>query len=214
MSRSTVIIGIDTLVVCRYNLYMYTLDKSTFYKALQSAGYLSARDLCRQIGIHRNSLSAYLSGKGVLPEVIEKTVQALRVNVTDILVNRDKSSCFPGQEIYPIVDHLYEKFPNFSFFLFGSRARGKFKKFSDFDLGVYSASKISFEEYLKVVEEKSVIEEDFPYLIDLVNLSSADSDFIENIENDLILLAGKQTDLYRLLATKVKLGAGHETKRF
>lgn len=179
---------------------MHIIEKTNFYKALHAAGYQSARELCRQIGIHRNSLSGYLTGKGVLPDVIEKALAALNIKAADILTEVVELEDQPGHEVFSIVDQLHDKFSQYSFFLFGSRAREKHKKFSDFDVGIYPQRGIPFEEYLKIVQEKTIIVEDFPYMIDLVNLTSADDDFLMKVKNDLILLAGEKTDLMALKA--------------
>ncbi len=73
-------------------------------------------------------------------------------------------------------------------YIFGSRATGKFKKFSDIDL-LYVPSKhqsVSLSTLSKII--MSLEESDFPYKIDLVNADEIAASYKDNIEKDMIEL--------------------------
>jgi len=72
-------------------------------------------------------------------------------------------------------------------FLFGSRANGKFQKFSDIDL-LYKEGKNSLSDSF-IYERLSFIEESsFPYKIDLVNDKSLAKSYRDSVEKDKVKL--------------------------
>ena len=111
--------------------------------------------------------------------------------------NSNDDDCFA--DIFKIIDKISEKFPAYTFVLFGSRAKKKNKKYSDIDIGVYSRKGISHIEFLKILHFTKDIEEGIPYFIDLANFNNADSDFLINISNSLTFLAGKRFDFMKLM---------------
>ena len=74
--------------------------------------------------------------------------------------------------------------------LFGSRARNENRDYSDYDLGIYSASGIEHKQYLAMIELKDHLSEDLPFYIDLINLNTANPSFIKNISSDWRLVSG------------------------
>jgi predicted nucleotidyltransferase len=60
-------------------------------------------------------------------------------------------------------------------FIFGSRATGKAKKFSDFDIGIWG--KKSVPSHLIVLIEEALEESDLPYKVDLVDFSLVPAKF-------------------------------------
>lgn len=73
-------------------------------------------------------------------------------------------------------------------YLFGSRAAGKYKKFSDIDLFYICAvdHKISGDVIYKIVSD--IEESDFPYKLDLVNYDELAMSYRKNIDLEKILL--------------------------
>jgi predicted nucleotidyltransferase len=86
-----------------------------------------------------------------------------------------------------IVTKILSKY-EYSFFVFGSRAKAQCKKLSDLDLF-----------YIEEIPQKiiTMIEEEFedsdlPYKVDLVNYNTCDRDFKERINKSYIRLQGSK----------------------
>lgn len=77
------------------------------------------------------------------------------------------------------------KSPDAKFYIFGSRANGKYKQYSDVDIAIDCPDMTS--------DQKSKLESDFenstfPYEIDIVDLNIIKENFKNIIKNDLIEL--------------------------
>ena len=75
--------------------------------------------------------------------------------------------------------------PSAKFYIFGSRAKGKHKEYSDVDIAIDSQDLTS--------ETKSKLELEFenstfPYEVDIVDLNSIKETFKNLIQNDLVLI--------------------------
>ncbi len=75
-----------------------------------------------------------------------------------------------SNEIYTQIQNIVKKYNNYIFKIFGSRARGDFKNYSDIDIAVIG--KVSKEDKFKILNEFDVL--DLPYTVDIV--------FTENIQ--------------------------------
>ena len=62
---------------------------------------------------------------------------------------------------------------DYQIFLFGSRAKGDFRKNSDYDIGILGKEKMDLREYLAV--KRSL--DELPYSIDLVDFGRASPEF-------------------------------------
>ena len=71
-------------------------------------------------------------------------------------------------------------------FLFGSRAKGDFRKNSDFDIGIESVKFDTFRR-LKVKFDNFWEESIVPHKVDLVYFDHADSDFKKIAKRDIII---------------------------
>ncbi|MDA2935675.1 nucleotidyltransferase domain-containing protein [Patescibacteria group bacterium AH-259-L05] len=60
-------------------------------------------------------------------------------------------------------------------FIFGSRATGKAKKYSDYDIGIWSKKPIPSS--TKILIEEALEESDLPYNVDIVDFSFVDKKF-------------------------------------
>ena len=101
-----------------------------------------------------------------------------------------KSKQSHAQEIASLIDQLQYSFPSYCYTLFGSRARGTDKKYSDFDIGIYCKDKIDFAAYSKLLNLVGDWNENELSTVQLVNLNEADPDFLNEIRKDLIFLSG------------------------
>ena len=80
-----------------------------------------------------------------------------------------------GKEILEIKNTILpmKELKDYQIFLFGSRARGNFRKNSDYDIGILGKEKMKIREYLEV--KRSL--DELPYSIDLVDFNRVTSDF-------------------------------------
>lgn len=74
---------------------------------------------------------------------------------------------------------------NGKYYIFGSRAKGTFKEFSDVDIAIdLNPNKLEPETLAKILIdfEDSL----FPYKVDIIDLNGIDKKFFDYIKNDLI----------------------------
>lgn len=173
---------------------MVILDAGRFWEALKRKGYTSASELAQNLGIHRNTIQRYLSGKNVLPENLEKVLRALSLKFSEALIEKKESASPQMETLAAVVDKLHREFPEATFILFGSRAEGRARQYSDWDIGVYSRDGIAHALYRKIALRKDDLEEGLPYFIDIVNLNRADLAFLRDISKDWVFLTGSQQD--------------------
>lgn len=84
-----------------------------------------------------------------------------------------------------LLDVLREYLPdgNVKFYVFGSRAKGSYKEYSDVDIALKGENEIPFENLLKL---KSEFENStFPYEVDIVDLNTISKNFLNIIKDDL-----------------------------
>ena len=103
-----------------------------------------------------------------------------------------------AREIEPLVDALCARYPEVTLVLFGSRARGSARRYSDYDLGVCSDPPLTLRRYLQIVERKCDLEEDLPFFVDLVDLDRVSDAFLREISEDWIFLHGDRKTWLRL----------------
>lgn len=176
---------------------MFVLDTTKFREAVKERGYRSLGELARSLGMHRNTIHFYLSGHRVLPAQFEKMIQSVGLTPTDILVEKgEKFSSL--QEIAPVVDQLHREFPEVTFVLFGSRARGRSHRYSDWDIGLFSRTGLPHPLYRKLLRRRDELVESLPLMVDLVNLNRADVSFLKNISKNWVFLTGRQQDWVEL----------------
>jgi len=138
-------------------------------------------------------LSYYLSEKAVISKGLTKILDALDLEISEAVIRKEntKVSSYSLQDIKELVDTLSSRYPDCCFVFFGSRAKGKSHKYSDFDLGVFSKDKIESDDFLNMLSIKSEFEDKKPFFIDLVNLNYVDTGFLKNISTHWKLLAGQ-----------------------
>ena len=161
---------------------------------MKELGYRSTQHLAHSMGVHRNTLSNYLSGAAVLPKHLERMLVLLRLPIERALVRVDDPGDQLSDRITGLVDRLFAQFPQVSFVLFGSRARNTQSRYSDIDLGVYARQGIAHADYRSMRIALAELADNLPVTVDLVNLNRADREFLSRVVQDGRLLAGKQSD--------------------
>jgi len=184
---------------------MYVLNADRLRSTARQQGYTGLTSLLRLLGLSRSALQRFTEGAPVLPKSVAAVAEALDMPIEQVVVK--VSAAFDLSSVpVELASKLHRQFNSLSFFLFGSRARGQARKYSDFDLGVYSSAGVQFENYLELVKLKEQYEEESPYYFDLVDLTKADSEFVREISGDLRLLAGYYSDLMALKQRVLKIG--------
>ncbi len=172
---------------------MLVLNTAKFHEALKKRGYRSLGQFAHELGLHRNTIHHYLSGRSVIPEGLERILSGLSLRPGELLVEREEQS-FLAEPIAALVDGLHSEFPQLTFILFGSRARGRAKKYSDWDIGVFSADVLPHSLYRRVLGRKDDLAENLPFFVDVVNLNNADSAFLKEASRHWRFLTGRQRD--------------------
>ena len=93
---------------------------------------------------------------------------------------------------YNLVAKLTDKFPDVTWVLFGSHAKGNDKIGSDWDLGILSYQPLSYSEFRKIKMHCDEICETLPIFVDVVNLMVADADFKANVIAHSQLISGDE----------------------
>ena len=178
------------IAVCVMLKSVYLLNEALVKQEIRRQGYKSLSDFAENIGLHRNMLSYYFSSdKPVISDGLTRIISSLNLDLSEVLIKRDDKKKYTLKNISPLIESLYQKYPENIFVLFGSRARDTNEKYSDFDIGTFSDS-VNFD-YLDMLSIKSDFEDTVPFFVDLVNLNYSDSNFIDNIKKDWQLLSGK-----------------------
>ena len=179
----------------------FILNKESFLTTLAKRGYTSVSHFAEVLGVHRNSLSNYLNGGPIFPEVLEKALVALRVEPGSLIKRVIPAHDEPMRVIAELSDAIARKDPHCCVVMFGSRARGRHKRFSDYDLGVYNPSGIPFPEFSGMLSCADDFNDATMFTAQLTNISSADDLFLNEIGPDLQFVAGSQVAWTTLLDT-------------
>ncbi len=174
---------------------MHVLNRDVVRRRLKGKGYRSAQQLARRLGVHRNTLTYYLSGAAVLPRPVEDLLALLELPLNEALVEVGERDELSGADaVLRIVDQLHGRFPSVSWVLFGSRARGTHARYADLDLGVYAKAGLAHDDYRRMRIAASELAEELPVTIDLVNLNRADRAFLARVVREGRLVAGRLND--------------------
>ncbi len=172
----------------------YKLKEEGLKLALKKKGFHAISELAKVTGFNRATLNSYLKGRGPLSEPYYELCSLLDKDPLQLLTPyRVDLKIEFTDEIIPIVQDIANKYPDVAVMLLGSRAKGKEKKYSDWDLGVTKGSKgLTTKEYFAVKSFVEDIVDDLPRSVDVVNLDNAPLWFLEGIDYDPIYLGGKQ----------------------
>jgi predicted nucleotidyltransferase len=181
--------------------HRFILNREGFLTALSQGGYSSVSELAGALGVHRNSLSNYLNGGQIFPEVLEKALLALRLDPAKVIKLGAPTVDESTRVIAELSDRIAQKDVRCCVVLFGSRARGRHKRFSDFDLGVYVKGGIPFAEFSSMLSYVDEFNEATMHTAQLTNISEADDSFLTEIGPDLQFLAGSHVAWTSLVDT-------------
>lgn len=97
-----------------------------------------------------------------------------------------KSLDMSAAELAIVQEILFRHVPNARVYLFGSRATGRAKKFSDLDLCIKADKPLGLNVMSALAEEFS--ESDLPWKVDVVDWSTTNPDFRKIIDQDKMVL--------------------------
>lgn len=178
---------------------MYSLNRDLFKQLAKHRGFRSIGELCAAIGVHRNSLSRYLNGASVYPEVLEKAFSTLEVDPHAVLIKHQSSDAEAvDKAIRKIAAAIVSAYPNIAVILFGSRTKGKQRKYSDIDIGVLADKTLPLDTFSSLKEIVETTGEDLPYKIDLVDLGRADREFLKALAPSARFIGGNPSFLEKL----------------
>lgn len=166
-------------------------------KKLANNRGLSLTTLAEAAGVHRNSLTPYLSkSRSPYSQVVLDLANFLSIPPSELIDSENSDVLFSvANKLKILIEKEKKIFKDIApaIFLFGSRARINYKKYSDIDIGITCGSfKCPDLDFLKLKEKVDQVFEDLYLSINLVNLDSAPQDFLEEIEEDLTLFVGSE----------------------
>lgn len=176
----------------------YVINKNKIKIAMEAKGLSSLGILSRICFIHRNTLYPLVRGeRSPFTNTYLAVCRALDIDPVECLVKHRRDNAPSIEEVASSVFAEYQKnFPDLCLFLFGSRATGKAKEFSDYDIGMTGGRHpIGGLDFLRIQE--SILErcDNMPFKVDVLNFDSAPTNFLIDFDSPLLLLAGSKESL-------------------
>jgi predicted nucleotidyltransferase len=171
----------------------YVLDKRVFFGRIRELGAENISRFARETGLHRNSLGAYLTGKSVFSSAFQRMARALDLDPLSMIVPASETTAAVKglDEIRPIVAALLRRSPGAAIVLLGSRAKGRARPYSDWDLGITrSPVPVGGEEYLGLRRVARDLGDDLVRNVDVINLDEAPGWFLQGLLDPPVFLDG------------------------
>lgn len=172
----------------------YALNTSLLQKYLKQKGYRNVADFVAQTGFNRMTIHHYQEGNGPFSETYYRLCNTLNIDPLELLTPvLSQNQNLHLDEILPLIKKMAAKYPPVAFGLFGSRAKGKAKKFSDWDIGITGGSEaLNTWQYIKIKNDILDLAEDLPRSVDVIFLDAAPLWFWEEMDYTPIFLAGDE----------------------
>src|SRR3989338_4929904 len=173
----------------------YILNKEAFKKGLIERGYRGVADFAVQNRIHRNTLQKLLTGRPVFSMTFQLLVDILKVDPLALMTPVSEIKGIPhGEELRPVIGPLIRQDKKIAVVLIGSRASGKAKYYSDWDLGIVRYPEpITGIEYLQFKNKVEEMTDNLVRSVDLVNLNQAPAWFLEGLSSIIFLDGNRET---------------------
>jgi len=171
----------------------YVIDRPAVTARIKALGFASASRFASRIGIHRNTILGYFRGKSVFTAAFLKMARALERDPLELILPAGDASkpALHLDDIRPVIAALIRRSPGIAVVLLGSRAKGRAKAFSDWDLGVTRPpSPIGAEEFLSLRRLAGDLAENLVRHVDVINLDAAPDWFWEGLDYDPLFLDG------------------------
>ena len=178
---------LNTLNVHQRN---FILNAAKVHSAMFAKGFETIESLAKALGVHRNTILPYLSGQRAFPDCLDRMLKLLDLEPGEAIAHNIKSQHQYGLEIAPLISSLVKSDPDNAYILFGSRAKGNFRKYSDYDVGVYKIGGLAFADFSKLINFAQEWNGDKYYDVNLSNFTLIDKEFLLEIRKSWIFLAG------------------------
>jgi predicted nucleotidyltransferase len=172
---------------------MAKLSPLKLSRKMKEEGISSLQALGKKSGLHRNTLYPLMRGErspfsssylrlcqtlGVSPIELLEEPAGSALDVIGAALQRGIETFDPGRQ-------------SLAFCLFGSRATGKAKRFSDYDVGVTGGERpLDSKLFLKIKEYLLSACDDLAVKVDLVNFDQAPLSFVLDFDSPLSFIAG------------------------
>ena len=166
------------------------LDGSRLRREIRSQGFSGVKEFADAVGVHRNTVGNYISGKTALPGALAQILEALDLAPAEVISLFPRRRQVHGLLVSDLVESLHRVSPEAALVLFGSRARGAAKRYSDYDIGVFQVDALEFPIYSRMLDVVAEWNEESLVAVQLVDLTHAEVSFLEDLVEDLVLLAG------------------------
>lgn len=163
----------------------YVVNEEGLKKMVLEQGYKGLTSFSRACGLHRNTLTGLVRGKSVFLSSLQKIAERLKVDPLELIVPVSLLGLsIPNMnEIRPVVAWLLQENKEMAVVLLGSRASGRAKRYSDWDLGIFSHHQpIGGHQYLRLKRRVEEMTENLVRIVDLVNLNQAPAWFLKNLQ--------------------------------
>ena len=189
------------------------IDTAAIKRLMEAKAITSFSELCRLANIHRNSLQPYLKGESsVYSSVFERICKTLDTNPAELILD---GKTFDHHGLFALLRDLWsqKEFSRRCCFLFGSRATGDSKKFSDYDIGLSAGlDDTNLTDFFLIKEEILIAVDNLPVSIDIVDFDAAPPWFISEVRNNFHFICGRdlayQQFLGRVNGIRKALAAG------
>lgn len=170
----------------------YHLNTSKLKEIIAQLGYANISDFARANSLNRATLHHYIKGEGgPLAEGYYSICEALNTDPIALLTPVEPPLVDEAGRIMPIVNKLAATDKEIALCLLGSRAKGKGKKYSDWDIGITHGRKtISGVDFLRLKRNVDADVDKLPWEVDFINLDAAPEWFLLGIDYEPIFLAG------------------------
>ncbi|MFA4874577.1 MAG: nucleotidyltransferase domain-containing protein [bacterium] len=169
----------------------YHVDADKLKHLVLSRGYGHLTEFAKAHGFNRATIHHFLKGQGPFSEAYYAICDALNADPISLLSAVSESQVEHLSEIMPIARKLLTFDKEIAVGLLGSRAKGKGRRYSDWDLGITRGRHpLSGVEFLRVKRSVDDLVEELPRGVDFVNLDAAPEWFLHGIDYEPMYLAG------------------------
>lgn len=169
----------------------YTLNARYLKNIMRERRIKSIEQLAEVSSVHRNTISSYLAGKtSPFKSSFTDIAKHLSIDPLDLIRKNDSVDEYLRDLLRKLSSYLLTK--SLAIVLFGSRARGNPKEFSDIDLGLTGGEKkLSLEDFFEFKNIFDEMVDDYPVSFDLLNFDQAPEDFLLEAGQSMQFLAGE-----------------------
>lgn len=170
----------------------YHLDAAKLKGLIARRGYAHLTAFAKAHGFNRATLHHYLRGKGgPLAEGYYAICEALKVDPIELLSAGAEEETGGLAEIMPIAAALCAADRGIAVGLLGSRAKGRQRRYSDWDLGITRGQRpLGGVEFLRLKRTVDDAVDALPREVDFINLDAAPEWFLLGVDYEPTFLAG------------------------